>query len=76
MAALNSNDLTEKTLAAGLGAAVNQHDAEAVKEEISTVGRGNHSRQVRTRGSMACDKRTTREPTYSRKRALTVYYRI
>lgn len=46
MAALNSNDLTEKTLAAGLNAAVDQHDAEAVKEESSTVGRGNHSRQV------------------------------
>lgn len=46
MAALDSNDLTEKTLAAGLNAAVDQHDAEAVKEESSTVGRGNHSRQV------------------------------
>lgn len=45
MAALNSN-ITEKTLAAGLNAAVDQHDAEAVKEESSTVGRGNHSRQV------------------------------
>lgn len=46
MASLDSKDLTEKKLAAGLGAAVNQHDAEAAKEEISTVGRGTHTRQV------------------------------
>lgn len=47
MESLNSNDLTEKTLATSLSAAVDQHDAEAAKEEISTVGRGVHSRQVR-----------------------------
>lgn len=46
MASLDSKELTEKTLSSGLSAAVEQHDAEAVKEEISTVGRGNHTRQV------------------------------
>ncbi|CAM9558982.1 unnamed protein product [Laminaria digitata] len=46
MASMESKELTEKTLAAGLSAAVEQHDAEAVKEEITTVGRGNHTRQV------------------------------
>eukprot|EP00904_Undaria_pinnatifida_P002598 jgi/Undpi1/12339/HiC_scaffold_5.g02015.m1 len=45
MASLDSKELTEKTLSSGLSAAVEQHDAEAVKEEISTVGRGNHTRQ-------------------------------
>lgn len=43
---MESKELTEKTLAAGLSAAVELHDAEAVKEEITTVGRGNHTRQV------------------------------
>lgn len=49
MAALSTNDITEKVLASGLSAAVDQHDADAVKEEGSTVGRGNHDRQVRMR---------------------------
>lgn len=53
MAALDSNEVTEKTLAAGLSAAVNEHDAEAVKEESSTVGRGTHTRQVRRRRDAA-----------------------
>lgn len=47
MAALSTNDFTEKILAAALSAAVDQHDAEAAREESSTVGRGNHDRQVR-----------------------------
>lgn len=45
MTSMDNKELTEKTLAAGLSAAVEQHDAEAVKEEITTVGRGNHTRQ-------------------------------
>lgn len=51
MASMESKELTEKTLAAGLSAAVELHDAEAVKEEITTVGRGNHTRQV---GGVGC----------------------
>ncbi|CBJ26118.1 DNA topoisomerase VI subunit B-like protein Topoisomerase 6 subunit B [Ectocarpus siliculosus] len=46
MASLDSKEVTEKTLAAGLSAAVNQHDAEAAKEESVAAGRGTHSRQV------------------------------
>ncbi|CAN0545079.1 unnamed protein product [Ectocarpus sp. 12 AP-2014] len=46
MASLDSKEVTEKTLAAGLSAAVNQHDAEAAKEESAAAGRGTHSRQV------------------------------
>ncbi|CAM9156515.1 unnamed protein product [Ectocarpus sp. 6 AP-2014] len=45
MASLDSKEVTEKTLAAGLSAAVNQHDAEAAKEESVAAGRGTHSRQ-------------------------------
>ncbi|CAM9660593.1 unnamed protein product, partial [Ectocarpus sp. 13 AM-2016] len=45
MASLDSKEVTEKTLAAGLSAAVNQHDAEAAKEESAAAGRGTHSRQ-------------------------------
>lgn len=47
MYSLTTNALTEKTLAAGLTLAVDQHDAEAAKEESSTVGRGTHTRQVK-----------------------------
>lgn len=46
MASLDSKQVTEKTLALGLSAAVNQHDAEAAKEESAAAGRGTHARQV------------------------------
>ncbi|CAM9108711.1 unnamed protein product, partial [Ectocarpus fasciculatus] len=45
MASLDSKEVTEKALAAGLSAAVNQHDAEAAKEESAAAGRGTHTRQ-------------------------------
>eukprot|EP00752_Nemacystus_decipiens_P009889 g8822.t1 len=45
LAALESNEVTEKRLALGLSEAVNQHDAEAAKEESSTAGRGTHVRE-------------------------------
>lgn len=47
MSALHDSRITEKALSASLNEAVEQHDAEAAKEEISTVGRGTYSRQVR-----------------------------
>lgn len=50
LASLSSKEVTEKTLAAGLSAAVNQHDAEAAKEESATGGRGTHVREVNARG--------------------------
>lgn len=46
IAALDSKEVTEKTLALGLSEAVNQHDAEAAKEESATAGRGTHVREV------------------------------
>ncbi len=46
MASLDNKEVTEKTLALGLSAAVNQHDAEAAKEESAAAGRGTHARQV------------------------------
>lgn len=46
IAALDSKQVTEKTLALGLSEAVNQHDAEAAKEESATAGRGTHVREV------------------------------
>ncbi|CAM9435248.1 unnamed protein product, partial [Scytosiphon promiscuus] len=45
LASLDSKEVTEKTLAAGLSVAVNQHDAEAAKEESATAGRGTHVRE-------------------------------
>lgn len=50
IAALDSKEVTEKALALGLSAAVNQHDAEAAKEESATAGRGTHVRQVHVVG--------------------------
>lgn len=55
IAALESNQVTEKTLALGLSEAVNQHDAEAAKEESATAGRGTHVREVRMYGRMGVD---------------------
>ncbi|CAM9687130.1 unnamed protein product, partial [Pylaiella littoralis] len=45
MSSLDRKQVTEKTLALGLSAAVNQHDAEAAKEETAAAGRGTHARQ-------------------------------
>ncbi|CAM9373960.1 unnamed protein product, partial [Hapterophycus canaliculatus] len=45
LASLDRKEVTEKTLAAGLSVAVNQHDAEAAKEESATAGRGTHARE-------------------------------
>lgn len=50
MSSLDRKQVTEKTLALGLSAAVNQHDAEAAKEESAAAGRGTHARQVRDMG--------------------------
>lgn len=52
IAALESKQVTEKTLAIGLSEAVNQHDAEAAKEESATAGRGTHVREVRQDGRL------------------------
>lgn len=46
MSSLDRKQVTEKTLALGLSTAVNQHDAEAAKEENAVAGRGAHARQV------------------------------
>lgn len=50
LASLTRKEVTEKTLAAGLSAAVNQHDADAAKEESATAGRGTHVREVNISG--------------------------